>query len=55
MLEKKTRTRMGNLDTFELRRVRMIESDYRGNLTEGTKKSVRIMEVSAYRGSDYRE
>ena len=29
--------------------VRIIESNYRGNLTEGIVKSVRIMEVSSYR------
>ena len=48
-----TRTRTGN--PFELWRVRFIESNYSGNFTEGTEKSVRVMEVSSYRGSSYRE
>ena len=50
-----TRTRTGNWKPFELWRVRVIESNYRGHLTEGTEKSVRVMEVSGYRGSNYRE
>ena len=32
-----------------------MESNYRGNLTEGTEKSVRVMESSNYRGLNYRE
>ena len=50
-----TRTRKGNWNPFEFRRVRIIESNYRGNVTEGTEKSVRVMKVSSYRGSNYRE
>ena len=30
-----------------------MESSYRGNLTEGTGKSVRVMEVSSYRESTW--
>ena len=29
----------------------MIDSNYRGNLTEGTEKSLLVMEVSSYRES----
>ena len=32
-----------------------VESIYRGNLTEGTEKYAQVMEVSSYRGSNYRE
>ena len=38
-----TRTRKGNWNPFELWRVRIIESNYRWNLTEGTEKSVRVI------------
>ena len=39
----------------ELKSIRVIESSYRGNLTDGTEKSVRVTEVSSYRGSSYGE
>ena len=46
-----TRTRMGNIiNAFELQRVRVIESNHRGNLIEETEKSVQVMEFSNYRG-----
>ena len=40
-----------NTNPFELWRVQIIESNYRGNLIDGTEKSVRVIEVSSYGGS----
>ena len=42
-----TRTRTGDLNTFELWRVRVIESNHRGNHTE-TEKPVRVIESVLY-------
>ena len=44
----------GICNPFELWRVRIAESNYRG-ITEGTEKSIWIMEVSNYRDSNQRE